>query len=158
MRPLIAARKCLQLIVILGIVALLSVSTAAASAPASPGWFLISAGTAGCTGVSGPYTASATLNAYIRGDYPSGAPVLPRLDRYIDRLDVQVGCVDAIGIQVTLTDGTVVQGIALPGTDRTLYESDLASLGIRFKVSDLLSGWGEVYPAPPPPYAFVIAP
>ena len=141
----------------------------ASGAAADQGWFMLMSGTISCTGPGGPFTATASLDIFVRGDYPSevfsgddptppNPPFQPDIVRYLDRVDITNDCIEPFVLQYPLTDGTLVQGIVLPGVDRTLDHKELADLGIRFKLSELLNWGGMGFPAPPPPYDFVIEP
>jgi hypothetical protein len=87
---------------------------------------------------------------------PPQPPNAPPTVRYIDRWDFSNGCTTPAALIIGLSDGSVVSGAILPGTDRSLGIQELTKLGIRFKVSDIVSlgvGGHAV-----PPFDFVIAP
>jgi len=174
MKERIERRRFRALALFAGAVALatfvLMASAAAATPTTDPGWYWMGGGTLGCAGPGAPDTATGSLDQYIRGDYPfdvfsedDPSPPNPPFDanppynRYIDRIDVSNDCVDAFEMQARLSDGTVIRGIVLPGVHRTLYQRDLAALGIRLSLREEAT-WGTGYPAPPPPWDFIIAP
>jgi len=150
-------------------VALMGVPTAGAD---EPGWRMIAGGTGACAGPEGPYSGTTSITVYVRGVFPDDIfntkdnpdppnpplSAMPDLQRYIDRVDIAVDCLDPAENQWLLKDGTLVRGLVLPGVDKTLYGPELAKLGIRFKYSDL-AGLGSLgSPAGPGPYDFVIEP
>ena len=85
---------------------------------------------------------------------PPQPPNAPPTVRYIDRWDFSNGCTTPRLLTFGLSDGSVITGIVLPGTDRSVGIQELTRLGIRFKVSEIVSTGGP----PGPTLDFIIAP
>jgi hypothetical protein len=147
--------------------AVLAVAVGSAPADAAPpedsnGWTRLAGGTLLCSdGVSTfsweYYTLGNVPEVFFgKPPTPPQPPNPPPLVRYIDRFDLSNGCTVPTALTFHLSDGSVISGAILPGTDRSVRIQELEALGVRFKLTELASlGFGSSAVAP---YDFVIGP